>query len=348
MISNTDTLNSKASRSRIGMHEVAKEAGVSVATVSNVINRPEVVSKQLQRRVEKAVQKLGFIPNAAARSLRTGRVQLMGAVVFDLANPFFAVASRHMSNAASALGYGLTVMSTDQDPSREARALDFLLRQGVRGIVVTTAEPNLDRLVEIGKQGVGVVLLAQKSDHPSIGSVHVDDSAGMELIVEHLLATGCKKFGFIDGPGDVLQHVARRRALHTALSDSGLDPADCLVSITASAPDSDGGRAAVADLLKHAPFPLDAVVCINDYTAVGAMLGLAAEGMRVPEDIAVTGFDDIEMAGLLAVPLTTIKQPIAELGKAVVTQLIAGTNSSSPAPQVVIAPKLIIRRSTSR
>lgn len=343
MASNTEQVNAPP---RVGMHAVAKEAGVSVATVSNVINRPELVSPPLQRRVAKAVTKFGFIPNAAARSLRTGRTDLIGAVVFDLANPFFAVVSRHMSNAANDRGFGLTVMSTDQDPIREAASLDFLLRQGVSGIVVTSALPDLDRLVAIREQGIAVTLLAQESDHPSIGSVHVDDFAGMKLLVEHLVSTGHTKIGFIDGPGEVRQHVVRRNALLQVLADSHLDPDQHLRTVTAFAPDSDGGRAAMDELLKISKGQLDAVVCINDYTAVGAMLALRAAGLKVPQDVAVTGFDDIEMAELLAVPLTTIRQPTAELGKTVIEQLIDGGSTTGAMQHRVLAPELMIRRST--
>lgn len=334
------------SKRRIGMHAVAKEAGVSVATVSNVLNRPEMVSKQLQRRVARAVEKLGYIPNAAARSLRTGRAETIGAVVFDLANPFFAVASRHMSNAANLLGYGLTVLSTDQDPVRETKSLDFLLRQGVRGIVVTSAIADLDRLAQIRRQGIGVTLLAQHSEHPEIGSAGVDDYSGMVLLVQHLLSEGRTRIGFIDGPGDVRQHVARRKAIHQVLSGAGLSSPPHFTSVTASAPDSTGGRQSVIQLLEASNFQLDAVVCINDYTAVGAILGLQDAGLTVPHDVAVTGFDDIEMAALLAVPITTVKQPTAQLGQAVIEQVISTTDQGTDAIQLVIPPELIIRNST--
>lgn len=332
--------------SRVGMHDVAREAGVSVATVSNAINRPEMVSRQLRDRVGVAIDKLGFIPNAAARSLRTGRTASLGAVVFDLANPFFAVVARHMANVAHDRGYALTVMSTDQVPGREDASLDFLIRHGVSGVVVTTALPDLDRLAAVHDSGVAVTLLAQESTHPAIGSVHLDDDAGMHLIVEHLLATGRRRFGFVDGPGRARQHVARRAALLRVLDDAGLDPAAHLTEVVAPAPDMSGGRAAVAELLGRAGADLDAIVCINDYTAIGVLLGLQEAGLTVPDDIAVTGFDDIEIAELLAVPLTTIRQPMRELGEIAVSQLVDACETGAPMPHRVLVPELIARAST--
>lgn len=332
--------------SRIGMHDVAREAGVSVATVSNVINRPEIVSKQLLTKVGKAIDELGFIPNAAARSLRTGKAESIGAVVFDLANPFFAVVSRHMANVANHRGYALTVMSTDQVPKREESSLDFLIRHGVRGLVVTTALPDLKKLAAVHDRGVAVTLLAQESDHPAIGSVHIDDFVGMHLIVKHLLASGRRKFGFIDGPGRVRQHVARRAALIRVLQDAGLSPSEHLTEVVAFAPDLNGGRAATHELLERVGSDLDAIVCINDYTAIGAMLALQSSGVRVPDDIAMTGFDDIEVAGLLAVPLTTVRQPMAELGQIAIGQLIDAFDTTESMPHRVLIPELVVRAST--
>lgn len=332
---------------RVGMQAVAQKAGVSVATVSNAINRPELVSQALRRRVETAISELGYIPNAAARSLRTGRTESLGAVVFDLANPFFAVSARHMSNVANDRGYALTVMSTDQVVTREEASLDFLIRHGVRGIVVTTALPDLSQLVAVHDRGVGVMLLAQESDHPAIGSVHVDDFAGMRLLVEHLIRSGRRQFGFVDGPGRAHQHVARRAALLRVLEEAGLDPAAHLTEVVASAPDLDGGRAATVELLARRGASLDAIVGINDYTAIGVMLSLQSAGLSVPDDIAVTGFDDIDIAKMLAVPLTTIRQPMAELGSIAVGQLIDACESGSPMSQRVLVPELVIRRSTS-
>lgn len=331
---------------RVGMQAVAREARVSVATVSNVINRPEVVSAQLRTRVEKAIAKLGYIPNAAARSLRTGNAESIGAVVFDLANPFFAVASRHMANAASERGYMLTVMSTDQEPAREETSLDFLLQHSVRGVVVTTAMPDLEKLAAVHHRGVAVTLLAQESDHPAIGSVHVDDFAGMHLIVEHLVATGRRRFGFVDGPGRARQHVARRAALLRVLDDAGLDPATHLTEVIAPAPDQTGGREAAAELLARVGSALDAIVCINDYTATGVLLALHDAGVQVPGDVAVTGFDDIEIAELLAVPLTTVRQPMAQLGAFAVGDLVDACETGEPMPHRVLATELVVRAST--
>lgn len=344
-VADAEARNGKSTR--VGMHTVAREAGVSVATVSNVINRPEIVSQGLRAKVEKSIDDLGYIVNAAARSLRTGKTESLGAVVFDLANPFFAVAARHMANVASDRGYSLTVMSTDQVSRREEESFDFLLRHGVRGVAVTTAMQDLSGLEAIHDLGVSITLLAQASDHPEIGSVHIDDDLGMRLIVEHLLATGRRNLGFIDGPGRARQHVARRSAILRVLDDAGMDASRCLTEIVAPAPDLRGGRAATLELLERANQGVDAIICVNDYTAIGVILALQSMGLRVPEDIAVTGFDDIEMSEILAVPLTTIRQPIAEMGRMAIEQLVASVEAGGKAKNRVLTPELVIRESTT-
>lgn len=327
---------------------VAELAGVSVATVSNVLNRPEVVSSTLRHRVEKAVASLGYVPNAAARSLRRGVTASVGAVFFDISNPFFATVTRQMATVASEHGYVLTVMSTDQDPDREEKALEFLLQHGVRAIVVTTALANLDHLVELQGRGVAVTLLAQASDREEIGSVTIDDAEGMRLIVEHLLSGGATRLGFIDGPRSARQHILRRASVEDALTAAGRGLTEALTTVIAPSPDPAGGRVAMAELLRLTEGRLDAVVCINDYTAIGAIQALGDAGLRVPQDVAVTGFDDIDAAALLAVPLTTVRQPLADLGTLAITTVmdVAEGRAALPAHHV-LAPTLIRRPSTA-
>lgn len=327
---------------------VAKLASVSVATVSNVLNRPEIVSSTLRHRVEDAVRSLGYVPNAAARSLRRGVTESVGAVFFDISNPFFATVTRHMATMASERGHILTVMSTDQDPDREHMALEFLFQHGVRAIVVTTAMANLDHLSDLQSRGVAVTLLAQASDRAEIGSVTIDDAGGMQMVVEHLLDRGARHFGFLDGPRSARQHILRREAVRHVLTAAGLDLGEALTTVVAPSPDPAGGRVAMAELLRLTNKRIDAVVCINDYTAIGAIQALNDAGLNVPDDVAVTGFDDIDAAALLAVPLTTIRQPLVELGTLAVNSVLdVAQNGTARPEQLLLAPTLMCRPSTA-
>lgn len=332
----------------MGLRAVADAAGVSTATVSNVLNRPDLVSAELRLRVDRAVRELGYVPNIAARSLRTGYTASIGAVFFDVANPFFAMIARHMGNEASDRGYALIVMSSDQKRDREDAGLDFLVGHGVRGIAVTTAYPDLAALLDLQEKGFEITLLAQESDHPDIGSISIDDELGMTLLTRHLIEGGRRRIGFINGPGTARQHIRRRNGILGVLEDAGLDPAEYLVEIVASAPDSDGGYSATLELLAQG-HPLDALMCVNDYTAVGAIAALESAGLSVPDDIAVTGFDDVELASVMAVPLTTIRQPLAKLGRLAADVLMnAIEDREFCLPRVVLPPELVVRRSTTR
>lgn len=339
---------SKARR-RVGMQAVADHVGVSIATVSNALNRPAMVSDAVRARVEEAVKELGYVPNAAARSLRTGVTSSMGALFFDIANPFFSRVTRAMSNVANERGHVLTVLSTDQDPERETEGLRFLVEHGVRAVVVTTAMDDLDHLVEVQRQGVAVLLLAQQSDRPQIGSIALDDAGGMRAVVEHLLDRGARHLGFVDGPGAARQHVVRLRAVRETLARAGLDPERHLTTVVAPTADPVGGREATTRLLEQTRGRLDAVVGVNDFTALGAFQALQDAGLAVPDDVLLTGFDDIGFASLLAVPLTTVHQPLDELGALAVDAVLDMSQGRRAEPVHRTLPAtLVARASTDR
>ena len=328
----------------VGIREVAAAAGVSLSTVSNVLNRPEVVSSALTGRVQRAIEELGYVRNEAARSLRTGRSRSIGAVFFDLANPYFAQVSRHMSNEALRRGYLVSAMSTDHRVEAERDYLEFLSKQGIQAVAVTTSGDGVEALVEPVERGTKLVLLAQDSPDNRIGSVAVDDYGAMKALALHVLETGRTRIGYVGGPPPASQYLRRRQAVEDAATE-WQGRAEVMV-VNAQTPSIEGGQEAADRLLRMDP-DLDALLCVNDYTALGAMTALRDSGRSIPDDVAVTGFDDIDSAVLLDPPLTTVRQPLRLIGEAAAAALIeALEGAEGDLPRRRFPAELMVRAST--
>ncbi|MBO3094573.1 LacI family DNA-binding transcriptional regulator [Cellulomonas dongxiuzhuiae] len=334
---------------RPSITDVARRAGVSVGTVSNVLNRPDQVAPATRGRVLASIEELGFVRNASARQLRVGAAQTIGVIVLDMANPFFTEIARGIEDRISPDQYTLLLSSSDDDPAREARYLRLHEEHGVHGLVVSPARTSLDAILAMRERGVHIVLLDVPRHPVPISCVGVDDVRGAQLAVEHLLALGHRRLGFVNGPDTVGQCAARREGAVAALTAAGLDPQDALVEVTVPALDLDAGAAGMARLLAlpSARRPT-ATLCANDLAAVGALRTLRRAGVAVPEDMAVVGYDDIPVASMLAVPLTTVRQPTHTLGWTAADLLLreaAGGPDAAP-ERVVFQPELVVRESS--
>lgn len=330
---------------RASIVDVARRAGVAVGTVSNVLNRPDRVSPATRARVQAAVDALGFVRNASARRLRAGSIPTIGAVVLDIANPFFTEVARGVEDRLSDDDYTLMLASSDGDPEREARYLRLFESHGVQGVLVTPAGGDLSAVLDARSRGVDVVLLDASA--PDLPSVSVDDVHGGRLAAEHLLALGHRRIGFVDGPGTVRQYVDRRTGVLAALGAAGLSAEDVLVERTVPVLDAARGDAAVAALLADPGPRPTAIFCANDLAAIGALRALRRHGLSVPEDVAVVGYDDITVAAELAVPLTSVRQPTHELGRRAADLLLQRhADPDTPAEQVQFLPEIVVRRSS--
>lgn len=330
---------------RASIVDVARRAGVAVGTVSNVLNRPDRVSAETRDRVQAAIGELGFVRNASARRLRAGSIPTIGAVVLDIANPFFTEVARGVEDRLAADDYTLMLASSDGDAEREARYLRLFESHGVQGVLVTPAGGDLSTVLDARDRGLDVVLLDATA--PGLPSVSVDDVQGARLAVEHLLALGHRRIGFVNGPRTIRQHADRRAGVHAALAAAGLAPTDALAEVTVPFLDAARGDAGVETLLaSHAPAPT-ALFCANDFAAIGALRALRRHGLAVPDDVAVVGYDDITVAAELAVPLTSVRQPTHELGRRAADMLLRRHADPDAAPeQVEFLPELVVRRSS--
>ena len=321
-----------------GIKDVAALAGVSVGTVSNVLNRPAGVSAANRDRVQTAIEELGFVRNSSASQLRAGRSSVLGLVVLDIGNPFFTDVARGVEQVAAEQGMSVLLCNSDGSPDRESGHLQFLEEQRVDGVLVTPVGGDLSRLTRLRTRGTPVVLVDEAAG-PGHCSVAVDDRAGGEAAGRHLRAAGRRRVVYVTGPDTIRQCADRGAGLRLGV---GGRTAPRRVEIAAL--NGEAGHAAVPEVVTHRP---DAVFCANDVVALGVLRGLLEAGVRVPDDVALVGYDDIQFAVTAAVPLTTVRQPALELGRTAGRLLLGeiAADGSHHHENVVFQPELVVRRS---
>jgi LacI family transcriptional regulator len=331
-----------------GIKDVAARAGVSVGTVSNVLNRPHLVRPETRSRVEAAMATLGFVRNESARQLRAGRSRVLAYVFLDAGNPFFTDVARGAEDASREHGLALVMCNSDGDPGREEDYLSLLLEQRVHGVLITTLDEDGPRLRSLPTLGVPVVLVDRRASAGADWcSVGVDDVHGGDLAVTHLLELGHRRIGFVGGPHtlpQVIDRLAGARRAVDACPGAELLTLDC-PALTVAA-----GREAAQRLLGlPAARRPTGVFCANDLAALGVLQELMHRGARVPGDIAIVGYDDIDFAAAAAVPLTSVRQPRHLLGRTAVDLLLreAEGQPDHVHEQVQFVPELVVRESSA-
>ncbi|MFF6772331.1 LacI family DNA-binding transcriptional regulator [Streptomyces sp. NPDC012637] len=345
----------------VGIKDVAREAGVSVGTVSNVINQPDRVSPATLQHVRGVIERLGYVRSESARQLRAGRSRIMALLVLDMGNPFFVDIARGAERTARAAGLGVMVCNSDQNAEDEADYLALFAEQRVRGVLVTPADPSGANLREFRRHGIPYVLVDRVAgedgpegdgagDGAGTGagcSVSVDDVVGGSLAIRHLTATGHRTFAYVSGPSHLQQVRDRREGALLALAEAGL-PASALREISVERLDVASGRDAGSRLLGLPDRPT-AVFCANDLLALGVLQALYTAGVRVPDDMAIVGYDDIEFAAAATVPLTSVRQPAVTLGARAAELLLEETGDQAEDHRhehLVLQPELVVRRSS--
>jgi LacI family transcriptional regulator len=333
----------------IVIKDVAKRAGVSVGTVSNVINRPERVNDRTRRRVEAAIAELGYVRNVHARHLRVGHSRIIGLLVLDMGNPFFVDVARGAEQAAREAGLGVMVCNSSQSASEEAEYLALFAEQRVRGVLLTPADATGRTVTDFRRHGIPFVLVDRVGTGSGECSVSVDDVAGSTAAVRHLTAAGHRRVAYVSGPEHLQQIQDRRAGARAALAEAGLG-AEALIELPTRTLDVAAGRDAAARLLglPHRP---TAVFCANDLLALGVLQALFAAGVNVPRDMAIVGYDDIEFAAAAAVPLTSVRQPATAMGtlagRLLLEEIAADeAGEAHEHRQVVLQPELVVRKST--
>ena len=305
----------------VSIREVAALAGVSVGTVSNVLNRPGVVAESTRNRVQAAIKSLGFIRNESARQLRAGRSRIIGLVVLDVANPFFTDVARGVEDEASESGLAVILCNSDDQQAKESGYLELLEEHRVQGILITPVSGADERLTRLQRRGTPVVLVDSRSPSGGQCSVSVDDVLGGDLAVSHLLETGHKRIAFVGGPMSIRQVADRRDGALRALERAN-GTGEGLHVMETPALNAAGQQAGAALAELPAGTRPTAVFCANDLLALGVLQEMTARRIRVPESIALVGYDDIDFAAAAAVPLSSVRQPRHQLGRSAAQLLL--------------------------
>ncbi len=336
-------------RSRPSIKDVAEAAGVSIGTVSNVLNRPDSVAPATRRRVLATIVDLGYVRNESARQLRAGHSRFIGLVVLDVANPFFADVAAGVEATADERDVVVTLCNSGEVAERENRHLDVLLEQRVQGLLITPVDTHNPRLRHFVDQGIPVVLLDRGAGRQKMCSVAVDDVGGGRLAGEHLVEQGHRRIAFMGGPMSIDQVADRLAGLRAAVAEA--DDGHEVLVLDTPALRIDAGRLAGEALVT---MPDDerptAVFCANDLLALGALQEAIRHGLHVPDDLAIVGYDDIQYAGGAAVPLTSVRQPREELGRTAAELLFEEIHDGDRHRhrQVDFEPELVVRASSSR
>jgi LacI family transcriptional regulator len=328
--------------------DVAVRAGVSLGTVSNVLNRPERVAPATRDKVLQAIEELGFVRNEAARQLRAGRSRTIGLVVLDIGNPFFTDLAAGVEETAAESGLSVVLCNSNDDTARERHHLSMLQEQRAYGILITPVANRTPGIDAVRRAGTPVVLVDRGSNRQQC-SVSVNDRIGGELAVTHLVQQGHRRIGFVGGPLSIKQVSERLAGARSALGAAGL-PERALTVIETPRLDVAAGRATGERVLMIAAGRRPtAVFCANDLLALGLLQDMTRRRLAVPGDLAIVGYDDIEFAGAAAVPLTSVRQPRSQLGQAAMELLIqeVADPKRHRHRQVVFEPELIVRESTT-
>jgi len=331
-------------RGRPTIYDVARLAGVSTATVSRALNGSGQIAQSTRLSIEAAVARLGYTPNPIARSLVTRSTQTIALLLPDIGNPFYAALVRGIQEHALLHDHTMLLCTTEGDPEQEERYLSLLHGKQVDGALVDGLVLPPERVAQFVRDGLPIVCLDRDVGAGAVPLVQVDNRLGARLATEHLLALDHRRIAHISGAE--LAIAAEREAgwleAHTSRS---VRPSPRLLARGGFS--EAGGFAAAQQLLAAGGEPT-AIFAANDLSALGAISAIVQSGLRVPEDISVVGFDDLALAAYATPPLTTIRQPAAEIGRRatqILLELVAGREA--PAVRTLLQPELVVRSSTA-
>lgn len=334
----------RSNKTLLDIRAVAERAKVSVATVSRTINGVPSVNVKMAKRVWAAIDKLGYVPNIQARALGSGRSGMIGLVVSEITNPFFPELIQGFENAAIRNGFEILINSTNYDPKRMETCIRRLLQRKAEGVAILTFGIEQPLFEQLAERNIPLIFIDVGPERPGVSLLKVNYAHGIRQGVQHLAALGHRKIGFISGP--LTLHSARSRltAFLDALSECGIKP------IPEWQIEGDhtleGGIRGMEEILNATIRP-SAVMCSNDMTALGALHKAHRAGVRIPEDMSIIGFDDIQMARVMIPPLTSIKMSPVDLANAAVKALKAHIEGTDPQREYSIDTQLVVRESTT-
>jgi LacI family transcriptional regulator len=327
----------------MSLRDIAKHAGVSVGTASNVLNRPGLVAPETVKRVQQVMEELGYIPNGYVKQMSVGHSRTLGLVVPNVFNPFFAEVARGVEDAAAKKNYAVFICNTDESPDREERFMGVLVEQLVKGVLITPTSMKPAHIKTLKERGISVGLLSAPRKSSSECSVTVNDVFGAEIAIEHLVELGHQHIAWVCGPESIPQVIDRTKGVAIAAKHHKIQ----VDTVRSPSMKFDGGIQAAEEILAMNPRPTG-IFCANDLLALGLMRTLLAAGVKIPEEISIIGYDDIEFALTAPVPLSSIIQPAYQLGYTATQLLLSECESidTHAHQDVRFQPEIIARAST--
>ncbi len=324
----------------VGIKDIAKECKVSATTVSRALNNSKEISKKTRELILKTCEERGYIPNSSARSLILNKTNMIGLLIPDITNQYYAYVSKGVSSYLEKLGYGLVLCNSDRNKENETRYINFLSQRRVDGIIIIPVKPKATDYKQI-IDNMPLVMVDNYVNDLEISYVGNDNYAGARKIVSHMLRQGYKKIGVILGDESSSASNERLKAYKDVLIENNIEIVNELL-LTSKATFEDGFK--LSKILIDQK--VEAIFAINDTVAMGVMKYCHINNIQIPRDLGIAGYDDIEQAAMLPVPLTTIHQRKFQLGKIAAKILIDEINNNESAKQkIILQPELIIRKS---
>lgn len=324
--------------------DVAREAGVSTATVSHVMNNTKYVTDVTREKVLRAIKECNYYANAHARTLSSGRSNIIGLLISDISNPFFPELVKSIEDAAFEHGYNVILVNTNYDANRAADYVRRLIELKVAGVALMTTELDLTLIDELARKQVPVVLHNFGTAGEHMSDVRVDYAGGIEEAVQHLVSLGHRRIAHIAGPNRLRSAAIRREAFLSSVARNL--PRAPKPPIYEGDFKFEGGRRAAKEILKSGKLAT-AVVVANDLMALGAMQEFRAAGLKIPQDISIVGFDDITFAALSEPPLTTVRSPRVEIGRKAIEALMATIKGSVQSGEQICIRTFLVARGTT-
>jgi LacI family transcriptional regulator len=332
-------------KNRVTAKDVAKLAGVSQSTVSRVLNNTgtDFISEKTKERVRTAVNELDYAPNPYARALRGKKMYMLGLIVREIADPFFSKLISEISQQANVLGYRVVLGPAHSDPVEAHKLISTFSQQHDGIIIIGDLRNDEETIKKIIEDYPGFVAMCRGSKMQEVSSVNVDNKKGITLLLNHLADLGHKKFGFLDG-GWLGDNLDRKMAFIEYLRRENLTDEPDWIQIAGSSAET--SYVAMNKILQLSSRPT-AILAADDVLALGAMKAITESGMKMPDDISITGFDDIDLVNFVTPALTTVRQPVEEMSALALELLMDIIEGGSPPNRIFLSePELIVRSST--
>jgi LacI family transcriptional regulator len=324
------------------LKDVADHAQVSRATVSRVLNNNPRVAEDLRARVLESIRLLGYQPNRAARRLRASSSDVLGLIISDIENPFFISVVRGVEDAAYASQMSVVLCNTDEDPVKQQMYLRVMQAERVAGLIISPTSADED-FAELRQLGIPIILLDRRTDKFETDAVTIDNIGGAYLAVKHLIDLGYQRIGMIGGSPHLTTGRERYEGYRKALHAAGMKVDEKLIKVGNFKTDT--GYALAKEFISS-PQPPRAIFVANNLMTLGTLRALRDHGIRIPQEIALVGFDDMPWSSELCPPLTAVSQPTYELGQETVQLLLRRlADSDAPIRTVTLQPRLVIRES---